>query len=73
MILTALDIETLGLIPADGGVCEIGHCRVTFDGMTPTVGLPWGVLVNPHQPIPPTASGGSPEVLSAMDTGERKF
>jgi len=57
-IIRVVDLETCGLTPAEGGVCEIGFCDVQ-DTDHPTqwkVDTGLSVLVNPGQPIPPQAS-----------------
>lgn len=51
MIIRCIDVETLGLDPADG-ICEIGWTDV-IDGRP---GLPFAILVNPGKPIPPEMS-----------------
>lgn len=52
-MIRMLDLETLGLTPADGGVCEVGICdlRNSAPGVY-EIDPPRSLLVNPGRPIP---------------------
>jgi exodeoxyribonuclease X len=56
-IVRCIDLETCGLKPEDGGVCEVATTDLVIDeGGTIARGESWSSLCNPGKSIPPQAS-----------------
>src|SRR6267142_4874262 len=57
MLIRCVDLETAGLGPSAGGVCEVATVDLIVDPPGAVRGDVWSSLINPGAPIPPEASG----------------